>query len=52
MIRTWTILGVKDVAASLVWYPRLLELPETPPNHTYFGQVVDTDGTVLLCLHS
>src|SRR5947199_8958902 len=22
-----------------------------PPHHTYFGQVLDLDGTVLLCLH-
>ena len=25
--------------------------PETPPSHDYFGQILDTDGTVLLCLH-
>jgi catechol 2,3-dioxygenase-like lactoylglutathione lyase family enzyme len=23
----------------------------TRPAHTYFGQLVDSDGTVLLCLH-
>jgi hypothetical protein len=23
----------------------------TPPNHNYFGQILDADGTVLLCLH-
>jgi hypothetical protein len=23
-----------------------------PPAHDYFGQIVDSDGTVLLCLHS
>jgi hypothetical protein len=26
-------------------------LPVAAPSHTYFGQVVDSDGTVLLCLH-
>jgi catechol 2,3-dioxygenase-like lactoylglutathione lyase family enzyme len=25
--------------------------PETSPAHDYFGQIVDSDGTVLLCLH-
>ena len=25
--------------------------PETPPAHDYFGQILDSDGTVLLCLH-
>jgi catechol 2,3-dioxygenase-like lactoylglutathione lyase family enzyme len=24
---------------------------ETAPAHDYFGQIVDSDGTVLLCLH-
>jgi hypothetical protein len=26
--------------------------PETAPAHDYFGQIVDADGTVLLCLHA
>ncbi|MBV9215337.1 MAG: glyoxalase [Acidobacteria bacterium] len=52
MIRTWTIIGVKDVRSSFRWYQRLLALPETEPHHDYFGQIVDTDGEVLLCLHS
>ena len=26
-------------------------LPETAPAHDHFGQIVDSDGTVLLCLH-
>ncbi len=25
--------------------------PETQPGHDYFGQIIDSDGTVLLCLH-
>lgn len=52
MKRTWTIIGVSDVAVSFKWYQSLLGLPETAPAHDYFGQVLDTDGTVLLCLHA
>jgi catechol 2,3-dioxygenase-like lactoylglutathione lyase family enzyme len=52
MRRTWTIIGVADVARSLRWYQSLLGLPETAPAHDYFGQVLDADGTVLLCLHA
>jgi len=51
MRRTWTIIGVGDVAASFKWYQTLLGLPETAPAHDYFGQILDSDGTVLLCLH-
>jgi catechol 2,3-dioxygenase-like lactoylglutathione lyase family enzyme len=51
MKRTWTIIGVADVAQSSRWYQSLLGLPETAPAHDYFGQIVDSDGTVLLCLH-
>ena len=51
MRRTWTIIGVDDVPGSLKWYQTLLGLPETAPAHDYFGQVLDSDGTVLLCLH-
>jgi catechol 2,3-dioxygenase-like lactoylglutathione lyase family enzyme len=49
--RTWTIIGVGDVAKSFKLYQALLGLPETAPAHDYFGQIVDSDGTVLLCLH-
>jgi catechol 2,3-dioxygenase-like lactoylglutathione lyase family enzyme len=52
MKRTWTIIGVADVAKSCEWYQSLIGLPKTAPVHDYFGQIVDTDGTVLLCLHS
>ena len=52
MKRTWTIIGVADVSRSFAWYQSLLGLPETAPGHDYFGQIVDTDGTVLLCLHA
>jgi catechol 2,3-dioxygenase-like lactoylglutathione lyase family enzyme len=51
MKRTWTIIGVADVPASFAWYQSLLGLPATTPGHHYFGQIVDSDGTVLLCLH-
>jgi catechol 2,3-dioxygenase-like lactoylglutathione lyase family enzyme len=51
MRRTWTIIGVEDVAASFKWYQSLFGLPETRPAHDDFGQIVDADGTVLLCLH-
>ena len=51
MKRLWTIIGVRDVPASFRWYQSLFGLPETAPAHDYFGQLVDADGTVLLCLH-
>ena len=51
MKRTWTIIGVKDVAASTTWYQSLLGQANTPPSHPHFGQILDSDGTVLLCLH-
>ena len=51
MKRTWTIIAVADVSASLRWYQSLLGLPIAAPAHDYFGQVLDSDGTVLLCLH-
>jgi len=49
--RTWTIIGVGNVGDSLRWYQTLFGQPAVPPAHDYFGQVLDTDGTVLLCLH-
>lgn len=52
MKRTWTIIGVADVARSFKWYQTLFGQPTTAPAHDFFGQIVDTDGTVLLCLHS
>ncbi len=51
MKRTWTIIGVGDVANSFKWYLALFGQPETFPAHDDFGQIVDSDGTVLLCLH-
>jgi catechol 2,3-dioxygenase-like lactoylglutathione lyase family enzyme len=52
MKRIWTIIGVADVTLSFRWYQSLLGLAETAPVHDYFGQIIDADGTVLLCLHA
>ena len=51
MKRTWTIIGVADVARSFRWYQSLFGQVASAPAHDYFGQLVDMDGTVLLCLH-
>jgi catechol 2,3-dioxygenase-like lactoylglutathione lyase family enzyme len=51
MNRTWTIIGVGDVPRSFKWYQALFGQPATLPAHDYFGQILDSDGTVLLCLH-
>ena len=51
MKRTWTIIGVGDVRGSFKWYQSLFGQAETAPAHDHFGQILDTDGTVLLCLH-
>src|SRR5437773_3986874 len=51
MKRTWTIIGVHDVPRSFQWYQALFGQPSTAPAHSHFGQLLDADGTVLLCLH-
>ena len=51
MKRLWTIIGVADVAASLEWYQSLLGLRQTAPAHEDWAQILDSDETVLLCLH-
>ena len=51
MKRTWTIIGVRDVPRSFRWYQSLFGQPPTDPAHSHFGQLLDSDGTVLLCLH-
>jgi catechol 2,3-dioxygenase-like lactoylglutathione lyase family enzyme len=51
MKRTWPIIGVRDVPGSFHWYQSLFGQPETSPAHADFGQILDSDGTVLLCLH-
>ncbi len=45
------IIGVRDVPRSFRWYQTLLGLAPGVPAHPDFGQLLDTDGTVLLCLH-
>jgi len=52
MKRLWTIIGTADVHRSFAWYQTLLGLPATAPAHDDFGRIVDTDGTVLLCVHA
>jgi len=52
MKRIWAIIGAADVPKSFKWYQSLLGLPVTAPGHDYFGQILDADGTVLLCLHA
>lgn len=51
MKRTWTIIGVRDVRSSFQWYQLLFGQPASAPAHDYWGQILDADGTVLLCLH-
>jgi catechol 2,3-dioxygenase-like lactoylglutathione lyase family enzyme len=51
MKRTWTIIGVRDVPGSFKWYQSLFGQAEAAPGHDYWGQICDSDGTVLLCLH-
>lgn len=51
MKRTWTIIGVREVASSHNWYQSLFGQAPTPPSHPHFSQIFDSDGTVLLCLH-
>jgi catechol 2,3-dioxygenase-like lactoylglutathione lyase family enzyme len=51
MKRLWTIIGVRDVALSFKWYQSLFGQPLTRPHHSYFGQIIDDDGTVLISLH-
>ncbi|HEY7111369.1 MAG TPA: VOC family protein [Thermoanaerobaculia bacterium] len=51
MRRLWTVIGVRDVARSQKWYQALLGITPTEPAHSYFGQVQDADGTVLISLH-
>ena len=51
MKRIWPIIGVRDVARSFQWYQSLLAVAPAAPAHDHFGQIVDADGTVLICLH-
>jgi catechol 2,3-dioxygenase-like lactoylglutathione lyase family enzyme len=51
MKRMWTIIGVRDVPTGFKWYQSLFGPAETGPAHDDFGQVLDSDGSVLLCRH-
>lgn len=51
MKRIWPIIGVRDVRRSFEWYQTLLGTAPAAPAHDDFGQIVDDDGTVLICLH-
>ena len=51
MKRTWTIIGVRDVPGSFKWYQALFGQAATQPAHEGWVQILDSDGTVLLCLH-
>jgi hypothetical protein len=51
MKRVWPIIAVSDVPVSAQWYMNLLGARQTHPGGTKFDQIVDEDGTVLLCLH-
>ena len=41
MKRTWTIIGVVDLAYSFKWYQTLFGQPQSAPAHSYFGQILD-----------
>jgi hypothetical protein len=47
MKRTWTIIGVANVANSFRWYQSLFGQPETNPEHDDFGQIVDSDWVMV-----
>ena len=51
MTRTWPFIAVADVPTSATWYSRLLNAENTHPGSKVFDQIVDSDGTTLLCLH-
>jgi len=51
MKRIWPIIGVRNVRRSFEWYQSLLGVAPALPAHDYFGQILDEDGTVLICLH-
>jgi hypothetical protein len=51
MKRTWPIIAVRDVQLSSKWYQALLACPNTHSDSVVFDQIVDADGTVLVCLH-
>jgi len=52
MKRTWPIIAVDDVQHSSRWYRQLLGCTNNHPGKDTFDQLLDADGTVLLCLHA
>ena len=52
MKRLWTIIGVADAVRSFDWYQSLLGQEKTGPAHDHFGQIMDADDQVLICLHA
>jgi hypothetical protein len=51
MKRTWPIIAVADLIASSTWHTRLLGAQSTHPGSAVFDQILDNDGSVVLCLH-
>ena len=51
MKRPWPIIAVADVPRSSAWYTMLLQAHQNHPGAAVFNQILDEDGTVLLCLH-
>lgn len=51
MKRTWPIIAVSDVQAGSRWYQTLLNCENNHPGDPEFDQILDSDGTVLVCLH-
>lgn len=51
MKRTWTIIRGNQRVGQLEVVPGSVCQPTTLPARDHFGQILDSDGTVLLCLH-
>jgi len=51
MNRPWPIIAVADVPRSSAWYRMLLQAHQNHLGAALFNQILDEDGTVLLCLH-
>jgi|SRR5881296_1346132 len=51
MKRIWPIIAVNDVRASSAWYQTLLGCANNHYDSADFDQILDADGTILLCLH-
>lgn len=49
MRRTWTIIGVADVARSFAWYQTLLGLPKSAPAHYEYGAYMVVGCARIVC---